>query len=91
MGTSGERNQERDQNEPSKQGESRGTTHAVNVAQPVTGEKAPVAIRGGLIELGCLGEGVEGGDGFDQASYGEGVEDAAGQADQMERATVAAE
>ena len=63
----------------------------MNVAQPISGEKVCVPIRGGLVELGGLGEGVEGGDGFDEAGDGEGVEDAAGQADQMKSATIAAE
>ncbi len=38
-----------------------------------------------------MGEGVEGGDGFDEAGDGEGVEDPAGEADQVERAAIAAE
>jgi hypothetical protein len=45
----------------------------------------------GLVEFGGLGEGVEGGDGFDEAGDGEGVEDAAGQAHQVESAAIAAE
>jgi hypothetical protein len=34
-----------------------------------------------LAEFGGFDEGVEGGNGFDQAGHGEGVEDAAGFAD----------
>src|SRR5260221_9564927 len=37
-------------------------------------------------ELGGFGERVEGRDGFDQASDGEGIEDAAGFADEMQDA-----
>ena len=44
-----------------------------------------------LVELGSLGEGIEGGDGFDEAGDGEGIEDAAGQTNQMKRAAVAAQ
>jgi hypothetical protein len=51
----------------------------------VNGLSAPLA------ELGGFGQGVEGGDGFDQAGDGEGVEDAAGFTDEMKHATFAAE
>src|SRR5713101_6511998 len=48
-------------------------------------------MRGASVELGSFGEGVEGGDGFDEAGDGEGIEDAAGFADEMEHAAFAAE
>jgi hypothetical protein len=43
------------------------------------------------VELGGGGEGAKGGDGFDKAGDGEGVEDAARFADEMEDATFASE
>ena len=42
-------------------------------------------------KFGGFGEGVEGGNGFDQASNGESVEYAAGLADEMEHAAFAAQ
>ncbi len=53
----------------------------------------PLADTGGKLrrKFGGLGEGVEGGDGFDEAGDGEGIEDAAGFTDQMEHATFAAQ
>src|SRR5258706_9425192 len=42
-------------------------------------------------EFGGLGDGVEGGDGLDETGDGEGVEDAARGADQVERAAVTGE
>jgi hypothetical protein len=44
-----------------------------------------------LIELRGFGEGVEGGNGFDQARDGKGIEDAARFADEVEDATFATE
>lgn len=44
-----------------------------------------------LHEFGSLGEGVEGRDGFDEASDGESVAHAAGSADKVEHAVFAAE
>ena len=41
--------------------------------------------------FGGLCEGVESGDGFDEAGDGEGIEDAAGFADEMEHATLTAQ
>src|SRR5882757_7049161 len=48
-------------------------------------------MRRASVELGSFGEGVEGGNGFDEAGNGESVEYAAGFTDEMKHAAFAAE
>jgi hypothetical protein len=61
----------------------------VKFAAGFASEKPGVGRR--LAEFGGFGEGVEGGDGLDEAGNGESVEYAAGFTDEMEHAAFAAE
>jgi hypothetical protein len=96
IGTAGEASEEINQPEQKKRGRKEGRPLREGgflASRGMTYRPRPFADTGGKLrrKFGGLGEGVEGGDGFDEAGYGEGIKDAAGFTDEMEHATFAAE